>query len=321
MTSDLWPDLPYDAWKDTLKTLHMWFQIVGKARLIKSRWVNHAWHSALYVTSRGLGTSIIHDLDVSFSIDFDFIEHSLLIQTSDGELTALPLMEESVASFHDRFFRALEDLGISVSIYEKPNEVLDPIPFPRDRIHHSYNPEFANRYWRVLLQADRLMKRFRSDFVGKVSPVHFFWGSNDLAVTRFSGRRAPEHPGGVPNLPDRVTKEAYSHEVSSCGFWPGNDDMPFPSFYSYAYPAPQGFDAAQVRPAEAYFHPKLREFVLPYEAVRTSSNPDQMVLSFFQSVYEAAANLGRWDRKGLEESKYLKELQDNPDHPGFPKAA
>lgn len=321
MTSDLWPELPYAAWKDTLDTLHMWLQMIGKVRLAKCRWVNHAWHSTLYVTPRGLSTSVIHDLNVSFSIDLDFIEHSLIVQTSDGQLTAFPLLAEPVATFHDKLFRALNELGISVAINEKPNEVVNAIPFPSDRVHHSYNLEFANRYWRALLQADRLMKRFRSDFIGKVSPVHFFWGSNDLAVTRFSGRRAPEHPGGVPNMPDRIVREAYSHEVSSCGFWPGNEAVPFPAFYSYAYPAPQGFDTAQIQPAEGYFDSKLREFILPYDVVRNSKNPDQMVLAFFQSTYEAAANLAHWDRKSLEESPYLKELQNRPHHPGVSFAA
>ncbi len=321
MTSDLWPELPYESWRDTRETLHLWLQIIGKVRLTKSRWMNHSWHSTLYVTSRGLTTSVIHDIDVSFSIDLDFIEHSLIVQTSDGELTVLPLYEEPVASFHERVFRALDDLGVAVEINEKPNEVLEAIPFNRDRVHHSYNPELANRYWRILLQVDRLMKRFRSNFVGKVSPVHFFWGSNDLAVTRFSGRRAPEHPGGVPNLPDIVAKEAYSHEVSSCGFWPGNAQFPHPAFYSYAYPIPRGFDQARVVPSDAFYHQELREFILPYDSVRSSNNPDQKILGFFQSTYEAAANLGNWDRAAVEESRFLRLLQDRQSRKGMSTAA
>jgi hypothetical protein len=314
MNQEIWPKLPYEAWSETRETLHRWFQIVGKIRLSKSRWINHAWHSTLYVTSRGLTSSVIHDIDLSFSIDFDFIEHSLIIQCSNGGLTAVPLLEEPVASFHDRCFQALAGLGISAEIHERPNEVFDAIPFPNDRIHHTYQPDQAHRYWRMLLQGDRLMKRFRSDFVGKVSPVHFFWGSNDLAVTRFSGRRAPEHPGGIPNLPDLITKEAYSHEVSSCGFWPGSDQYPYPAFYSYAYPTPATFNEAKSLPKSAFFHDKLREFILPYEEVRLSKNPDHDVLSFFQSTYEAAADLGKWDRAALEESPFLKQLQNQPHH-------
>jgi hypothetical protein len=265
---------------------------------------------------------VIHDLDLSFSIDLDFIEHSLIIQSSDGGLTAIPLVEEPVASFRARFFHALNSLGISAVISEKPNEVPDAIPFSQDHVHCTYDPEYANRYWKVLLQADRLMKRFRADFVGKVSPVHYFWGSNDLAVTRFSGRRAPEHPGGVMNLPDLVAKEAYSHEVSSCGFWPGNGMLPYPAFYSYAYPAPTGFESAQVKPSDAFYHRELKEFILPYEIVRQSKNPDQMILDFFDSTYEAAANLGKWDRSALEDSPYLKELQQQqPRHTHISKAA
>jgi len=256
-----------------------------------------------------LTTSIIHDSSQSFCIDLDFIGHIIRLKCNDGEIQSFQLQAESVASFYQRFMKALAELGIAVRINEKANEVLDSIPFSRDEEHCSYDPEFANRFWRSLLQADRVMKRFRSDFVGKVSPVHFFWGSNDLAVTRFSGRRAPEHPGGVPNLPDLVTKEAYSHEVSSCGFWPGNAQVPYAAFYSYAYPKPAGFELAQVTPKEAFFHELLREFILPYEIVRASSNPDQVLLEFLQSTYEAAANLGKWDRKSLEDSPFLKTLQ------------
>jgi hypothetical protein len=313
MTSKLWPELQYEKWTATRESLHRWFQIMGKIRLTQARWTNHAWQSTLYVTSRGLTTSVIHDTERSFSIDLDFVKHLLILRCSEGGEKSLPLQSETVASFHDRCFSGLQELGISIKIHEMPNEVTDAIPFFKDQTHCGYDPDYANRYWRVLLQADRVMKRFRSDFIGKVSPVHFFWGSNDLAVTRFSGRRAPEHPGGVPHLPDLIAKEAYSHEVSSCGFWPGGELVPYPAFYSYAYPAPQGFESAQVRPSEAFYHSQLREFILPYDAVRASKDPDHTMLEFFQSTYEAAANLGHWDRESLEDSPFLKKLQQQQD--------
>jgi hypothetical protein len=295
-----WPALPYEAWKDTCATLQLWTQIVGKIRLAQTPWVNHSWHVTLYVTPRGLTTSAIPYDGRAFQIDFDFIDHALLIQTSDGATQRLPLEPRSVAEFHDALMAALSELGIRVRIHGSPNEVPDPIPFREDREHAAYDPDFAHRFWRVLLQVDRVFKEFRTRFLGKVSPVHFFWGSFDHAVTRFSGRRAPPHPGGIPNLPDAITREAYSHEVSSAGFWPGGGAIDYPAFYSYAYPTPAGFAATPVRPAAAFFHERLGEFILPYEAVRTADAPDAMLLDFLQTTYEAAADAANWDRAALE---------------------
>lgn len=303
-----WPDLPYEGWKETRETLHRWLQIVGKIRLSKSPWLNHGWHSTLYVTARGLTTSVIHDGELSFSIDFDFVVHELRIQRSNGTTSRFPLKSESVATFYNRCIEGLCDVGIDVKIFGQPNELVDALPFQKDQIHQTYDPEFANRFWRVLLETDRVMKIFRSRFIGKASPVHFFWGSLDLAVTRFSGRRAPEHPGGIPHLPDLVTREAYSHEVSSCGFWPGNDQFPTAAFYSYAYPQPDRFGFAAV-PEGAYYHPALREFILPYDIVRNASSPDDRLMEFLEATYGAAADLGNWDREALEHSSYLEALQ------------
>jgi hypothetical protein len=296
---DLWPALPYDAWKDTCATLHLWTQIVGKVRLALTPWVNHSWHATLYATSRGLTTSPIpHDGRV-FQIDFDFIDQVLQIRTSDGAERRLSLVPRSVADFHDALLEALAELDIAVPIHGSPNEVPDAIPFREDREHAAYDAEYAHRFWRALLQIDRVFQQFRTRYLGKVSPVHLFWGSFDLAVTRFSGRRAPLHPGGVPNLPDPVTREAYSHEVSSAGFWPGSG-IGYPAFYSYAYPVPDGFASAPVRPQAAFFHQQLGEFVLPYDAVRTADTPDAVLLEFLQTTYEAAAKAAGWDRAALE---------------------
>lgn len=295
-----WPSLPLEEWLDTCSTLHLWTQIVGKIRLSQAPWTNHSWHVPLYLTARGLTTSPIPCGERLFSIDFDFIDHLLLIRVNDGSACDLPLCAQSVADFHAELFGALKELGIAVTIREKPNEIEEAIPFAEDRKHASYDPEYANRFWRVLLQSDRVLKQFRAGFIGKCSPVHFFWGSFDLAVTRFSGRPAPPHPGGVPNLPDWVAREAYSHEVSSAGFWPGGGPHPYPLFYSYAYPEPPGFDAAAVRPQEAFYSGDLREFVLPYEAVRRAKAPDETLLSFLGDTYKAAADLGSWDREALD---------------------
>jgi hypothetical protein len=292
--------LPYPAWKDSCTTLHLWTQIVGKIRLAQTPWANHSWHVTLYVTPRGLTTSPIPYEGRAFQIDFDFLDHALVIATSDRGVRRLPLAARPVADFHDQLMAALAELGIRVRIHGSPNEVADPIPFREDRAHAAYDPDPAQRFWRVLVQADRVFKQFRTGFLGKVSPVHFFWGSFDLAVTRFSGRVAPPHPGGVPNLPDAVAREAYSHEVSSAGFWPGGGAIDFPAFYSYAYPAPQGFADATVQPAEAYFSKELGEFVLPYDAVRNAREPEQALMSFLQSTYAAAADLAKWDRAVLE---------------------
>ncbi len=300
VAADRWPALPLADWKDTYATLHMWTQIVGKIRLAWTPWVNHSWHVTLYVTARGLTTSPIPDGDRTFQLDFDFIDHRLVIQTSTGETRVVPLQPRSVAEFYALVLDTLGELGIRVKIHPTPNEVPGAIPFPEDRQHASYDAASVQRFWRALTQADRVCKTFRARFRGKCSPVHFFWGSFDLAVTRFSGRPAPEHPGGVPNLPDWVARDAYSHEVSSCGFWPGNDAVPYAAFYAYAYPEPPGFAAAPVRPAAASYNNDLHEFVLPYDEVRNASKPDEVLLEFLQSTYEAAANAAKWDRAALE---------------------
>jgi hypothetical protein len=297
-----WPALPYDAWSDSCATLHMWAQIVGKIRLRESASINHGWHSTFYVTARGLTTSPIPHGLRTFQIDFDFIDHALVIETSDGKAARLALEPQTVAMFYGRVMGTLGGLDLDVHIHGSPNEVPDPIPFDRDEVHRAYDAAAVNRFWRVLVQSDRVFKRFRSGFIGKCSPVHLFWGALDLAVTRFSGRTAPEHPGGIPNLPDRVTREAYSHEVSSAGFWPGGGPVAYPLYYAYAYPEPPGFAAASVAPSQAFYSTDLREFILPYDAVRTSHDPDRTLLEFLQSTYVAAADLAKWDRAALESS-------------------
>ena len=297
---EVWPTLALEAWSDTCATLHMWAQIVGKIRLTQSPWVNHSWHVTLYVTARGLTTSPIPYDTRTFQIDFDFISHELTIESSDGGVGKFPLQPQSVAMFYKHLTGELERLELNVQINKKPNEIADPVRFDQDESHAAYDPEYANRFWRILVQADRIFKQFRARFIGKCSPVHFFWGAPDLAVTRFSGRRAPEHPGGVPNLPNRVAREAYSHEVSSCGFWPGGGPISYPAFYSYAYPEPNGFAKTPVKPSEAFYATDLREFILPYDAVRQSESPERTLLDFLQTTYEAAANLAGWDRNSLE---------------------
>jgi hypothetical protein len=295
-----WPALPYAAWKDACQTLHLWTQIVGKIRLARTPWLNHSWHVALYVTARGLTTSPIPDGSRAFEIEFDFIDHVLWLRTSDGHVRQIVLKPMTVAEFHGDVMQALAQLGIEVRINQMPSEIPDAIPFGDDRVHAAYDRDAANRFWRILRATHEVFARFRTGFVGKASPVHFFWGSFDLAVTRFSGRTAPRHPGGVPNLPDAVAQEAYSHEVSSAGFWPGGGAIDYPAYYSYAYPAPAGFAAARVRPAEAFFAKALDEFVLPYDAVRAAPDPGGVLLDFLQSTYDAAADLGKWDRSALE---------------------
>ena len=295
-----WPDLPLDAWKDTYATLHLMLQIVGKIRLTQCAWVNHSWHVPLYVTARGLTTSLIPYGARDFQVDFDFVGHQLNIQTGDGRSAGFALEPMPVSEFYKRLMEEMHKLGLDITISRKPNEVADPIPFELDETHRSYDSEYAHRFWRILVQADRVFKIFRARFAGKCSPVHFFWGAPDLAVTRFSGRTAPEHPGGVPNLPDRVAREAYSHEVSSCGFWPGGGPIPYAAFYSYAYPELAGFASAPVGPGGAFYSNDLHEFILPYSVVRESQSPDNALLEFLQSTYEAAANLAKWDRAALE---------------------
>jgi hypothetical protein len=297
---DNWPELPpLESWQVTCTTVHMWTQIVGKIRLMLSPEVNHCWGCTLYVTTRGLTTSPIPYGLLTFAIDFDFVEHRLLITTSSGARRSFPLASMTVARFYRKIMQALGELDIHVRIFARPVEVEIAIPFEQDEQHHSYDAEAIYRFWRALVQADRILKEFRARFIGKASPVHFFWGAFDLAVTRFSGRTAPRHPGGAPNVAARVMEEAYSHEVSSAGFWPGTG-LGEAAFYAYAYPAPPGFDSYPVQPHAACFHEKLGEFILPYEAVRTAEQPDQALLSFLQTTYDAAAILAHWDRAALE---------------------
>jgi hypothetical protein len=294
-----WPSLSHPSLEATAQTLQLWSQIVGKVRLKATPWVNHSWHATLYVSARGLTTALIHAEPVSFEMEFDFIDSALVIRDTAGRERRVPLASGSVADFYAEVRGSLAALGLEIEINETPNEIADAAPFPQDTAHRVYDPEAAIALWRALVQIDRVFKHFRTGFLGKSSPVHLFWGSLDLAVTRFSGRTAPTHPGGVPNLPDAVTREAYSHEVASAGFWPGGNGVP-PSFYAYAYPTPDGFAQAAVRPAEAAFSVTLGEFLLPYEAVRTAADPDAALLDFLQSTYDAAADLANWDRAALD---------------------
>jgi len=295
-----WPNIPYETWKDSCATLHLWMQIVGKYRLARTPWVNHSWHATFYVTSRGLTTSPIPTDARNVQFEFDFVDHQLVGTLDDGSREAFALVPMTVAEFYERFLTMTDQLAIRTKIHGSPNEVADPIPFAKDTIHGSYDAEAVNRFWLALVRADRALKDFRTGFVGKVSPVHLFWGSFDLAVTRFSGRSAPLHPGGIPGLPDAVTREAYSHEVSSAGFWPGGGPVDYPAFYSYAYPAPEGFSTATVMPGEAFFDDKAGEFILPYSAVRSASDPESALLGFLESTYDAAARLADWDRASLD---------------------
>ncbi len=290
-----WPALPYEAWRDTCQTLHLWTQIVGKVRMELSPFLNHWWHVTFYVTPRGLTTSSIPYHGGTFEVTFDFVEHNLSIRTSEGTTKALPLIPRSVAAFYREFMACLHTLGIEVTINPLPSEVQHPIRCDVDEVHASYDPVYAQRFWRILMQTDTVMQRYRSPFLGKSSPVHFFWGSFDLALTFFSGRRAPERPGA-----DRMTREAYSHEVISCGFWPGDDRLRAPAFYSYTSPEPPGLPTASFRPEEAFYSQELSLFLLRYDDVRTASSPELALLEFFQSTYEAGANLAHWDRDALE---------------------
>ena len=293
--TDTWPELHLVDWADTRDTLHMWTQIVGHIRMVLSPPVNHWWHVALYVTSRGLTTSPIPYEDHSFEIHFDFLDHRLVIATSSNEWRALKLEAKSVADFYAELMRLLGELSIQVKIHSKPDEVAEPIPFADDRVHRSYDPEYARRFWQVLVATDSVLKEFRGRFIGKCSPVHFFWGSFDLCCTRFSGRRALERPGA-----DAVTREAYSHEVISAGFWPGGGAVNDAAFYAYAVPDPQGFRSAPVQPASATYNDGLGEYILMYEDVRRAPGSKRALLDFLQSTYEAGAKLGKWDREALE---------------------
>jgi len=295
-----WPDLAPSGWRDTFDTLHMWTQIVGKTRLALAPMENHWWQVALYVTVRGLTTSPMPHGSRAVAVEFDFISHELIVRADDGAGHSFPLKAMAVADFFAQYLGALRNLGIDPAIYASPVEVETAIPFARDSKHASYDAEAAHQCWRILLNTHRVLKRFRDGFTGKQSPVHFFWGSFDLAATRFSGRRAPKHPGGAPHCPDWVMVEAYSHECSSCGFWPGGGETLQPAFYAYAYPEPPGYAQRVVEPAAARYDSKAREFLLPYAALHAASEPDEMLLRFFQTTYEAAADLGQWDRAALD---------------------
>jgi hypothetical protein len=293
-----WPALPYAEWKGTCETLHMWTQIVGKVRLALSPLINHWWEVPFYVSARGLTTSAIPYQAGVFEAEFDFIEHALRIETSTGETDVLDLGPRSVANFYKEFMASLKSLGIVVKIWPMPVEVPNPIRFDQDTTHASYDPAHAERFWHILVTLNPIFQEFRSRFIGKDSPVHFFWGSFDLAVSRFSGRRAPERPGA-----DRITREAYSHEVSSVGWWPGGGDVANPAFYAYVSPEPAGFKDYPVKPEQARYNEQIKEFLLPYDDVRTAADPRAMLLDFFQSTYEAAAKLANWDRAALERSE------------------
>jgi uncharacterized protein DUF5996 len=297
--TSVWPDLPYAAWNKTASALHLWAQIVGKVRLTLTPWLNHSWQVPLYVTARGLTTSSIPVGNEILEIEFDFMSHRLIARTSKGEERSLALEPQPVADFYRHAMDLLSSVGVIVTINEMPSEVPSPVRFSQDSISRDYDAAAVHRFWRTLVQVDRIFKLFRSGFVGKASPVHFFWGSFDLAVTRFSGRAAPIHPGGVPGLPDEITREAYSHEVSSAGFWPGGEAFPQAAFYSYAYPEPAGFRDRPITPG-AYFDKTLSEFILPYDMVRGAENPDALLLDFLLASYAAAADTGGWDRAALE---------------------
>jgi hypothetical protein len=303
-TSEAWPALPLVEWQDTYATLHRWLQIVGKTRLALAPMQNHWWQVVLYLTSRGLGTSPMPAGDRMLEIEFDFIDHELQARTSDGAARSLPLAPRSVAEFYDEYMALLRELGVAPRIRPIPVELADVLPFREDRVHAAYDADAAQRCWGALLSADRVLKEFRGRFLGKSSPSHFFWGSFDLACTRFSGRRAPTHPGGVPNCPDYVTREAYSHECISAGWWPGSIGSPVsePAFYAYAYPEPPGCAESAIGPDGAAYNTAMHEWILPYEAVRRSTDPDTMVMKFLESTYAAAATRGSWNRAELERS-------------------
>lgn len=295
-----WPEIPYGAWRETCSALHLYAQIVGKYRLARTPWVNHSWHATLYVNARGFGTSLVPDGPGGTEIAFDLIDHAVIGMATNGRTASFPLGPGSVADFHARFVDLLGEIDATPDFDGCPNEIPNPVPFRDDVAPRPYDADAVTRYFQACVAVERVFQHFRTGFLGKVSPVHLFWGSFDLAVTRFSGRRAPLHPGGIPALPDSVTCEAYSHEVSSAGFWPGGGGVDFPAFYSYAYPAPDGFAEARVAPGEAYFDNTLGEFLLPYEAVRRSSDPEATLMRFLESTYRAAADLAGWDRAALE---------------------
>jgi hypothetical protein len=296
----IWPALSYAALAPTAETLRLWAQIAGKVAVARSPWLNHSWHLSLRLSARGLATPLIPAGALSVQLEFDFVDHALVLRCTDGGQRRVALGPGTVAGFYAEVMDALAVLGAPTRIVARPNEIPEATPFAEDHERRAYAPEAARDFWRALVQIERVFARFRTRFIGKTSPIHFFWGSADLAVTRFSGRRAPLHPGGIPNLPDAVTREAYSHEVSSAGFWAGDAGTPEPSFYAYAYPTPAGFAKAEVAPEGARFDAGLGEFILPYDRVRTAADPDEVLLTFLQATYDAAADLAGWDRAALE---------------------
>ena len=305
-----WPTLEYSEWKDTYETLHRWLQIVGKLRLCKSPLLNHSWSTTFYVSPRGFTTGSIPLGERSMSVEFDFLDHMLVFQDSENRNYAFPLYSESVATFFERFNEALKAMNVTATFTPSPNELSDNIAFAKDTTHCTYHNNQAYNAWQVFLRVNNVFEEYRAKFIGKSSPVHLFWGAFDLAVTRFSGRTAPEHPGGVPNLRNEVAREAYSHEVMSCGFWPGNEMYPEAAFYCYAYPEPSNFAQAKLSPGEAFYHPGLREFILPYKAVWGSIDPHDAIMTFLESSYRAAATYGQWDRRILEVSPHLARLRE-----------
>ncbi|WP_010232466.1 DUF5996 family protein [Gillisia marina] len=300
MKKENWPALSYQDAKGTYETIHLWTQIAGKVKLTQMPWINHSWHTTLFVSPRGLTTGDIPSENKHFQINFDFIDNELQIVTSQGESNSFDLKNMSVAGCYKNVIGCLKDFGIDVKINTTPNEMVDPIPLDKDEQHNEYDPEHASKWHTVLLNVDEVFNKFRAEFIGKSSPVHFFWGSFDLAVSRFSGKEAPKHPGGIPNLPDWVAQEAYSHEVSSSGFWPGNEMLPFAAFYNYIYPEPKKFNDSHIRPKNAYYFKDMGEFILPYKDVQQSADPSKMLLAFLHSTYNNAADLANWDRKVLE---------------------
>lgn len=295
-----WPEIPYVAWRETCAALHRYAQIVGKYRLARTPWINHSWHATLYPNARGFTTGLVPDVRGDIELSFDLIDHQVVGSATDGGTARFALEPMSVASFQKRLLDLIHALGGTPKLDGRPNEIPDGVPFATDTIERPYDAGAVTRFFRACVAATNVFQTFRTSYLGKVSPVHLFWGSFDLAVTRFSGRRAPLHPGGIPGLPDEVTCEAYSHEVSSAGFWPGGGSIDFPAFYSYAYPTPAGFAAAKVCPEAAHFDGALGEFVLPYDAVRNAADPDAVLMAFLESTYRAAADLGHWDVAALE---------------------
>ncbi|MDH7785465.1 hypothetical protein QBD01_001483 [Ochrobactrum sp. 19YEA23] len=298
--NERWPDIPYLEWRDTYAALQLYAQIIGKYRLARTPWINHSWHAAFYPYARGLTTGLVPDVMGGIEVAFDLVAHRVVGKSSDGQTAHFDLEPLSVAMFHSRFLELIGRLGGTPVFHDRPNEVPKPVPFADDRIERPYDALAVEKYFKALISSTMVLQKFRTSFIGKVSPVHLFWGAFDLAVTRFSGRRAPLHPGGIPALPDLITREAYSHEVSSAGFWPGGGGIEFPAFYSYAYPTPEGFSGAQVSPKEAYFDKTLGEFLLPYDVVRRAPDGETVLMSFLESTYRAAADFGRWDSGSLE---------------------